>query len=209
MAIKQFKGPDDESSIRELKILGLVNHPNIVKMKTTFRKGGRLHIVFEFVPKNLLNMIEASPQGLPQDIVRCVTTLQLDPLSIHPFTYLIPPNTLKRLYVKQLVRSLELCHRNNIIHRDIKPENILIHPGSKGMESLKICDFGVARFCGQQGQRLTGYVATRWYRAPELLLGQGSYGQAVDMWAVGCIMAEIVDGRPLFPGMHPHYFLIL
>ena len=105
------------------------------------------------------------------------------------------------MYVKQLVRSLELCHRNNIIHRDIKPENILIHPGSKGMESLKICDFGVARFCGQQGQRLTGYVATRWYRAPELLLGQGSYGQAVDMWAVGCIMAEIVDGRPLFPGM--------
>jgi len=93
------------------------------------------------------------------------------------------------------------------VHRDIKPENLLIGLDHK----LKLCDFGFARTLPQRGAALTDYVATRWYRAPELLLGweqkgQGkdtghtAYGQPVDLWAIGCIMGELIDGQPLFPG---------
>ena len=85
----------------------------------------------------------------------------------------------------------------NITHRDIKPENILIDLKNQ----LKICDFGFARTMNnsQSGGKLTEYVATRWYRSPELLTGT-SYAKEVDLWAVGCIFAEIIDGNPIFPG---------
>lgn len=87
----------------------------------------------------------------------------------------------------------------NVIHRDIKPENLLITDTNQ----LKICDFGFARNLPQQkpgsNQILTDYVATRWYRSPELLLGD-KYSKEVDIWAIGCIMGEITDGEPLFPG---------
>jgi cyclin-dependent kinase-like len=87
------------------------------------------------------------------------------------------------------------------VHRDIKPENLLISttPGSVG--KLKLCDFGFARALPtNKDVSITDYVSTRWYRAPELLLGSTHYGKEVDVWAVGCIMAELVDGQPLFPG---------
>ena len=86
----------------------------------------------------------------------------------------------------------------NIVHRDIKPENILIGDGSINKTSVKICDFGFAKeLLGQD--ELTDYVATRWYRSPELLVGE-SYNKPVDVWAVGCLLGELVDGNPLFPG---------
>jgi cyclin-dependent kinase-like len=65
---------------------------------------------------------------------------------------------------------------------------------------LKLCDFGFARTMPNKGGALTDYVATRWYRAPELLIGTGDYGKEVDIWAIGCIMGELVDGQPVFPG---------
>jgi len=84
-----------------------------------------------------------------------------------------------------------------VIHRDIKPENLLINPKRK---ELKICDFGFARVLNSKaGAGLTDYVATRWYRAPELLLSP-HYGKEVDIWAAACIMGEITDGEALFPG---------
>lgn len=83
-----------------------------------------------------------------------------------------------------------------MIHRDIKPENLLLNSDN----TLKLCDFGFARMANQRGQPFTDYVATRWYRAPELLLGSPNYGKPVDIWAIGCIMGEITDGNPLFPG---------
>ena len=82
------------------------------------------------------------------------------------------------------------------MHRDIKPENLLVNPD----HSLKICDFGFARTVSHPGQQLTDYVATRWYRAPELLLDPQSMKKSVDIWAIGCIMGELIDGQPLFPG---------
>lgn len=95
-----------------------------------------------------------------------------------------------------MILALEFCHRNNIVHRDIKPENILVNKEGH----LKLCDFGFARSINPHSNDLTEYVATRWYRPPELLLGIRDYGAPIDMWAVACIMAELIDGDPLFPG---------
>ena len=97
----------------------------------------------------------------------------------------------------QITSGLRYLHKKNIIHRDIKPENLLIKPKTN---DLKICDFGFARVLNNKaGMGLTDYVATRWYRAPELLLSN-HYGKEVDIWAIGCIMGEIIDGDALFPG---------
>lgn len=106
----------------------------------------------------------------------------------------IPPRELRR-FTYQLLRGLEFCHAHNVIHRDVKPENVLID--QSGM--LKLCDFGFARQMTSKG-KYTDYVATRWYRAPELLVGDVSYGRPVDVWALGCMFAELSDGQPLFPG---------
>ena len=105
-----------------------------------------------------------------------------------------------------MLKSVTFCHRRNVVHRDIKPENILVNV-NKDFE-LKLCDFGFSRmipngFKGEpiyEGGRMTEYVATRWYRSPELLLGFTSYGPDVDLWAIGCMMAEMCDKDPLFPG---------
>jgi cyclin-dependent kinase-like len=91
---------------------------------------------------------------------------------------------------------LGFCHRHDVIHRDIKPENLLTNNNGE----LKLCDFGFARQIPTKEGYMTEYVATRWYRAPELILGCNSYGREVDSWSLGCIMGELIDGQPLFPG---------
>ena len=100
-----------------------------------------------------------------------------------------------RVYSYQLLKALAWCHQHDVIHRDIKPENLLVNAD----HSLRLCDFGFARTM-ERGARYTDYVATRWYRAPELLLGSHAYGARVDTWAAGCIMGEIVDAQPVFAG---------
>ncbi|XP_025084800.1 cyclin-dependent kinase-like 5 isoform X2 [Pomacea canaliculata] len=118
----------------------------------------------------MLELLEEMPNGVPLEKVRS--------------------------YTYQLCKAVCWCHVNEIIHRDIKPENLLI---SKN-DILKLCDFGFARNIASGLNGLyTDYVATRWYRSPELLLG-APYGKPVDIWAIGCIMGELSDGQPLFPG---------
>eukprot|EP00071_Canis_lupus_P026487 XP_022260044.1 cyclin-dependent kinase-like 4 isoform X1 [Canis lupus familiaris] len=95
----------------------------------------------------------------------------------------------------QTLQALNFCHKHNCIHRDVKPENILIT--KQGI--IKICDFGFARIL-IPGDAYTDYVATRWYRAPELLVGDTQYGSSVDIWAIGCVFAELQTGQPLWPG---------
>lgn len=106
----------------------------------------------------------------------------------------LSPNDVRK-YMYQLLRGIDYCHAHNIIHRDVKPENILI--SQDGI--LKLCDFGFARVLSSKA-KYTDYVATRWYRAPELLVGDTAYGKPVDIWAVGCLLAELTDSQPLFPG---------
>ena len=174
VAIKKFKEVEDElvkkTMKRELKMLQRLHHPNVVEFQDAFRRKGNLFLVFEFVDKNLLELLQEHPNGLD-------------------------PNLIRHL-IYQLCKSIKYLHDQNIIHRDIKPENLLI---TDKMES-KLCDFGFARLVSETNEKLTDYVATRWYRAPELLLSQGNYGKEVDYWAIGCIMGELVDGNPLFPG---------
>lgn len=105
-----------------------------------------------------------------------------------------------RYIIYQLILALCFIHSLKIIHRDLKPSNILINRDC----SIKLADFGLARY--MEGVEkcpdpvLTDYVATRWYRAPELLLGSPAYNSKIDMWGFGCIMAEIYMSKPLFPG---------
>lgn len=91
-------------------------------------------------------------------------------------------------------------HSGELIHRDLKPSNILLNSECHA----KVADLGLARSinCPKETneQVLTEYVATRWYRAPEILLGSNRYSKAVDMWSVGCIIGELLNGKPLFPG---------
>ncbi|VDP11437.1 unnamed protein product, partial [Soboliphyme baturini] len=95
--------------------------------------------------------------------------------------------------VYQILRGLKYIHSAGVIHRDLKPSNIAVNEDCE----LKILDFGLAR---QTDDEMTGYVATRWYRAPEIMLNWMHYNQTVDIWSVGCIMAEMLTGSPLFPG---------
>ncbi|PHJ19972.1 cyclin-dependent kinase family 5 protein [Cystoisospora suis] len=176
VAIKTFKGNEESANVkktiaRELNALQILRHENIVWLKEAFRRKGKLHLVFEYIQKNLLELLDASPHGLDHETVR--------------------------FCIWQLLKALNYCHRNDIIHRDVKPENLLVNPKTR---KLKLCDFGFARQTRDTSGPLTDYVATRWYRSPELLLCDPDYGKPVDMWAVGCIMGELIDGQPLFPG---------
>ncbi|XP_045434681.1 mitogen-activated protein kinase 11 isoform X4 [Pipistrellus kuhlii] len=95
--------------------------------------------------------------------------------------------------VYQLLRGLKYIHSAGIVHRDLKPSNLAVNEDCE----LRILDFGLAR---QADEEMTGYVATRWYRAPEIMLNWMHYNQTVDIWSVGCIMAELLQGKALFPG---------
>ncbi|TPX47508.1 hypothetical protein SeMB42_g02270 [Synchytrium endobioticum] len=103
-------------------------------------------------------------------------------------------------FVYQLLRGLKYIHSANVLHRDLKPGNLLVNADCE----LKICDFGLARgfsdVPANNAGFLTEYVATRWYRAPEIMLSFRSYTKAIDMWSVGCIFAELLGGKPLFRG---------
>ena len=99
-------------------------------------------------------------------------------------------------FMYQILRGLKYVHSANVLHRDLKPSNILLNANC----DLCICDFGLARSMVEEGHMMTSYVVTRWYRAPELLLNSEEYAASIDMWSVGCILAEIIARKPLFPG---------
>eukprot|EP00002_Diphylleia_rotans_P012386 TRINITY_DN2422_c0_g1_i9.p1 TRINITY_DN2422_c0_g1~~TRINITY_DN2422_c0_g1_i9.p1 ORF type:complete len:653 (+),score=131.38 TRINITY_DN2422_c0_g1_i9:179-2137(+) len=148
----------------------MLKQSNIVGLKEAFRRKGKLYLVFEYMEKNLLEVLEQHTNGLDAELVRN--------------------------YIYQLVKAIDYCHQNQVIHRDIKPENLLVNSS----HVLKLCDFGFARTISKAGNDYTDYVATRWYRAPELLLGSKCYEKSVDIWVIGCIMAELFEGQALFPG---------
>ncbi|XP_037068133.1 LOW QUALITY PROTEIN: cyclin-dependent kinase-like 2, partial [Pollicipes pollicipes] len=176
VAIKKFLEGEEDAQVkkiamREVRMLKRLRHENLVNLIEVFRRRRRLCLVLEFVESTVLDLLEAKEEG------------GLEPAAV-------------RSYIFQLLRGLEFCHTQNIIHRDIKPENVLI----SNLGVVKLCDFGFARPLAGPGENCTDYVATRWYRAPELLVGDTRYGREVDVWAAGCLFAEMLTGDPLFPG---------
>jgi len=175
VAIKKFLESEDDKMVkkiamREVRMLRKLRHENLVNLIEVFRRRKRLYLVFEFVDHTVLDDLEKYPNGLSEMTVRKI--------------------------LWQVLRGVEFCHSHNIIHRDIKPENIL--NSRNGV--IKLCDFGFARTLAAPGEIYTDYVATRWYRAPELLVGDTKYGRYVDIWAIGCLSGEMLQGDPLFPG---------
>ncbi|XP_040411413.1 cyclin-dependent kinase-like 2 [Cygnus olor] len=175
VAVKKFLESEDDTvvrkiAVREIKLLKQLRHENLVNLLEVCKKKKRWYLVFEFVDHTVLDDLEAFPNGLDYSRVR--------------------------KYLFQILRGVAFCHSHNIIHRDIKPENILV--SQSGV--VKLCDFGFARTLAASGEAYTDYVATRWYRAPELLVGDTKYGRAVDVWAIGCLVTEMLTGEPLFPG---------
>ncbi|CAI0380557.1 unnamed protein product [Linum tenue] len=164
--------------LREIKLLRLLRHPDIVEIKHIMLPPSRrefkdIYVVFELMESDLHQVIKANDDLTPEHY---------------------------QFFLYQLLRGLKYIHTANVFHRDLKPKNILANADCK----LKICDFGLARVSFNDAPSAifwTDYVATRWYRAPELCGSFFSkYTPAIDIWSIGCIFAEMLSGKPLFPG---------
>ncbi|KAJ4733862.1 shaggy-like protein kinase 41 [Rhynchospora pubera] len=164
---------------RELQIMQMLEHPNIVSLKhyfysTTNRDEVYLNLVLEFVPETV-NRAARQYTRLRQRM---------------PLLYV-------KLYTYQICRALAYIHNSvGICHRDIKPQNLLVNPHT---HQLKLCDFGSAKVL-VKGEPNISYICSRYYRAPELIFGATEYTTAIDLWSTGCVMAELLLGQPLFPG---------
>ncbi|GMH38202.1 hypothetical protein BSKO_06086 [Bryopsis sp. KO-2023] len=158
--------------LRELRLLQTMRHSNIVKLLdvATGSKKDSLFLVFEFCSHDLANLDNHLREPFSVSEIKCL--------------------------LKQILSGLAYLHNRKIIHRDVKLSNLLYTDDGV----VKLCDFGLARFLPSKAAPLTPQVFTLWYRGPELLLGCCEYGTALDMWAVGCIFAELLRGKPLFPG---------
>ena len=177
VAIKKIISKDNgqgihPTTLREISILMELKHPNIVMLQEVIRDGRNIQLVFEFSQFDLSAHIWHSRKmgGIPQHQVRS--------------------------YMFQLLQGLAFCHSHHVIHRDLKPANILIDRNG----SLKIADFGFARDFTIPLHTYTHEVFTLHYRAPEILLGARHYSTPADIWAAGCIFAELATSEPLFPG---------
>ncbi|XP_076462531.1 serine/threonine-protein kinase dyf-5-like [Babylonia areolata] len=166
---KKYYSWDECLSLREVKSLRKLNHPNIVKLREVIRENDLLYFVFEFMKENLYQLIKDRDKLLPEAVVRNI--------------------------MYQILQGLSFMHKHGFFHRDLKPENLLCN----GTDLVKLADFGLARET-RSTPPYTDYVSTRWYRAPEVLLRSTSYSSPIDVWAVGCILAELYTLRPLFPG---------
>ena len=160
------------TAIREISLLRELRHPNVVALHEILHVDQKLYLVFEFLD--------------------CDMKKYLDSFGSKP----VPPEQTKNL-VYQLLDGTAFCHQHRVIHRDLKPQNLLINIRGP---VVKLADFGLARAFGVPVRTYTHEVVTLWYRAPELLLGSQYYSMAVDVWSIGCIFAEIVLKKPVFPG---------
>ncbi|ESQ29781.1 hypothetical protein EUTSA_v10023419mg [Eutrema salsugineum] len=165
------------TAIREIRILKKLHHENVIQLKEIVtspdnnKDEGGIYMVFEYMDHDLTGLADRSKLRFTVPQIKC--------------------------YMKQLLTGLHYCHVNQVLHRDIKGSNLLIDNEGK----LKLADFGLARsFSHDHSGNLTNRVITLWYRPPELLLGATKYGPAVDMWSVGCLFAELLNGKPILPG---------
>ena len=166
---------DAQRTFREVMILQELNgHENIVRLLNVIKAENNkdLYLVFDYMETDLHAVIRAN---ILDDIHKTFITYQI-------------------------LKSLKFLHSGEIIHRDLKPSNILIDSNC----FIKLADFGLARSIASEGEEgdpnMTEYVATRWYRAPEIVLGSNKYSKAVDVWSVGCMLGEQIIGKAIFPG---------
>ncbi|MEW5310096.1 MAG: hypothetical protein WDW38_001926 [Sanguina aurantia] len=164
---------DAKRTLREIKLLRHLNHENVIQIKDVIPPLLRSSFKDVYVVYELMDT----------DLHQIIRSPQ--PLSDDHAQY----------FLYQVLRGLKYIHSANILHRDLKPSNLLVNANC----DLKICDFGLARTSNEKAF-MTEYVVTRWYRAPELLLSCSEYSAAIDVWSVGCIFAELIGRKPLFPG---------
>ncbi|KAH3664404.1 hypothetical protein WICMUC_005789 [Wickerhamomyces mucosus] len=179
-------------TLREIKLLKHFKHENIISIfdiqkPASFDEFNEVYIIQEL---------------MQTDLHRAIVSQKLTDDHVQYFVY-------------QILRGLKALHSANVIHRDLKPSNLLLNANC----DLKICDFGLARIddhkLNQNTSRenkismMTEYVATRWYRAPEIMLTASNYTTAIDIWSVGCILGELLLGSPVFPGKDYRHQLIL
>uniref|UniRef100_A0AAA9TGF6 cyclin-dependent kinase n=1 Tax=Bos taurus TaxID=9913 RepID=A0AAA9TGF6_BOVIN len=206
VAIKKFLESEDDPvikkiALREIRMLKQLKHPNLVNLIEVFRRKRRLHLVFEYCDHTVLHELDRHQRGQTQYFTHFFPVqipFQPDPLLILLVcskNIWVPEHLVKSI-TWQTLQAVNFCHKHSCIHRDVKPENILVTKQSV----IKLCDFGFARLLTGPSDYYTDYVATRWYRSPELLVGDTQYGPPVDVWAIGCVFAELLSGVPLWPG---------
>lgn len=170
---EMFKDGFPISGLREIQVLKACNHENVVRLKEVVvgRSLESIFLVMEYCEQDLASLLDNMSEPFNESQVKCI--------------------------ILQLLNGLKYLHSNFIIHRDIKVSNLLMT--DKGC--LKIADFGLARFFGLPVFKpMTPGLVTLWYRPPELLMGSKQQTTAIDMWAVGCILGELLIHQPLLPG---------
>lgn len=174
VALKEIRLEHEEgapcTAIREVSLLRNLQHANIVTLHDIIHTEKSLTLVFEYVDRDLKQYL-------------------------HDCHGIMHPDNVQ-LFLYQLLRGLDFCHRRRILHRDLKPQNLLIN--DRG--DLKLADFGLARAKSIPIKTYSNEVVTLWYRPPDILLGSTEYSTHIDMWGVGCIFYEMATGWPLFPG---------
>ncbi|KAL4804465.1 kinase-like domain-containing protein [Aspergillus unguis] len=176
VALKEIHLDSEEgtpsTAIREISLMKELHHDNVLSLYDVLHTENKLILVFEYMDQDLKRYMDTHGNHG-----------QLEPAIVKSFSH-------------QLLRGIAFCHDNRILHRDLKPQNLLIN--SKGQ--LKLADFGLARAFGIPVNTFSNEVVTLWYRAPDVLLGSRTYNTSIDMWSIGCIIAEMLTGRALFPG---------
>jgi len=167
-----------QRTLREIKILTRFKHENIINIQDIVRSQSIDAMKDVYIVQCLMET----------DLHKLLKTQRLSNEHVCYFLY-------------QILRGLKYIHSANVLHRDLKPSNLLLNTNC----DLKICDFGLARIADPDHDHtgfLTEYVATRWYRAPEIMLNSKGYNKSIDVWSVGCILAEMLNNKALFPGKH-------
>ncbi|GAM16915.1 hypothetical protein SAMD00019534_000900, partial [Acytostelium subglobosum LB1] len=158
------------TAIREISLLKELKHPNIVRLYDVIHTERKLTLVFEYLDQDLKKYMDECGGEVAKPTIKS--------------------------FMYQLLKGVAFCHDHRVLHRDLKPQNLLIN--RKG--ELKLADFGLARAFGIPVRTYSHEVVTLWYRAPDVLMGSRKYSTPIDIWSAGCIFAEMVTGRPLFPG---------
>uniref|UniRef100_A0A1Q3EVB8 cyclin-dependent kinase n=2 Tax=Culex tarsalis TaxID=7177 RepID=A0A1Q3EVB8_CULTA len=158
------------TAIREISLLKDLQHHSVVELFDVAIMDSSIYMIFEYLDMDLKKLLDKHKPSFTPKLVKS--------------------------YMHQLLDAIAFCHMHRILHRDLKPQNLLVDRDGH----LKLADFGLARSFNFPMRTYTHEVVTLWYRAPEILLGTKFYATGVDIWSLGCIFAEMILKRPLFPG---------